>query len=486
MYRGVTSLKRAIVVGSGPNGLSAAIALAKAGVAVTVYEAENMPGGSVRSESFTLPGFLHDAGAAVFPLTIASPFLSTLPLHEHGLEWIEPDVPVAHPLDDGDAIAPLRDLDATVDLLGADGKAWKQLMQPIVKAWPSLLKDALAPLSRWPSHPFAMARFGMHALPPATWLARSRFKTVHARALFAGLAGHANIPLEFAGSAAPALVLAAAAHTTGWPIARGGAQAITAALVSLLRSLGGDVRLGSAIESLLDLPAADAVLLDVSARQFLRLAGTSVGKDDGEAFRSFRPASGVCKVDWALSQPIPWTAELCRRAGTLHLGGTLDEIAASERDAWEGRASATPYVLLSQPSVFDDTRAPAGQHTAWAYCHVPNGSADDFTDRIEAQVERFAPGFRATILARHTRTAPQMEAWNANLLGGDISGGAMTLSQIFRRPALPPYRTPLRGVFLCSASTPPGGGVHGMCGYYAAAVAARHMGISMPALPTAS
>jgi phytoene dehydrogenase-like protein len=476
-------LKRAIVVGSGPNGLSAAIALARAGVAVTVYEAADMPGGSVRTEALTLPGFLHDAGAAVFPLTIASPFLSTLPLREHGLAWIDPDVPVAHPLDSGDAVALLHDLETTADSLGPDGEAWRRLMQPIASAWPALLGDALAPLVRVPSHPFVMARFGMQALAPAARLARSRFKTARARALFAGLAGHANIPLEFAGSAAPALVLAAAAHTTGWPIARGGAQAITAALVSLLRSLGGDVRLGSAVESLRDLPAADAVLLDVSARQFLRLAGASVGEDEGEAFRDFRPASGVCKVDWALSQPIPWTAELCRRAGTLHLGGTLDEIAASERDAWEGRASEKPYVLLSQPSVFDDTRAPAGQHTAWAYCHVPNGSADDFTDRMEAQVERFAPGFRATILARHTRTAPQMEVWNANLLGGDISGGAMTLSQIFRRPTLPPYRTPLRGVFLCSASTPPGGGVHGMCGYHAAVAAARHMGVSMPALP---
>jgi phytoene dehydrogenase-like protein len=444
-----------------------------------------MPGGSVRTEALTLPGFLHDAGAAVFPLTIASPFLSTLPFNEHGLEWIEPDVPVAHPLDDGDAVAQLHDLNATAELLGTDGKAWKELMHPIVSAWPSLLGDALSPLLRWPSHPFAMARFGMHALVPAARVARSRFKTKHAQALFAGLAGHANVPLEFAGSAAPALVLAAAAHTTGWPIARGGAQAITAALVSLLRSLGGDVRPGSAVESLHDLPSADAVLLNVSARQFLRLAGASVTEEDGEAFRSFRSASGVCKVDWALSQPIPWTAELCRRAGTVHLGGTLDEIAASERDAWSGRASEKPYVLLSQPSVFDDTRAPPGQHTAWAYCHVPNGSAEDFTDRIEGQVERFAPGFRATILARHTRTAPQMEAWNPNLLGGDISGGAMTLSQIFRRPTWSPHRTPLRGVFLCSSSTPPGGGVHGMCGYHAAVVAARHMGVSMPALPTA-
>jgi phytoene dehydrogenase-like protein len=471
-------MKRAIVVGSGPNGLSAAIALARAGVPVTVYEAASVAGGSVRSEALTLPGFVHDAGAAVFPLTIASPFLRTLPLHEHGLEWIEPDVPVAHPLDDGDAVAQLHDVDATAELLGRDGAAWRALLQPLIAAWPGLLDDALAPLLRWPSHPVEMAQLGMHALAPASWVARGHFKTERARALFAGLAAHSNVPLNFAASAGPALVLAAAAHTTGWPIARGGSGAITAAMVSLLRSLGGEVLLDASAGALSDLPRADAVLLDIGPEQFLQLAGGDVGEDDAAAFRLQR-SPGVCKVDWALSAPIPWTAELCRRAGTVHGGGTLAEVEASERDAWDGRASERPFVLLSQPSLFDPSRAPGGKHVAWAYCHVPNGSGEDFTGRIEAQVERFAPGFSATILARHVRTAPQMQAWNANLLGGDISGGAMTLEQIVKRPTLRPYRTPLANVFLCSSSTPPGGGVHGMCGFGAARVAAKSMGIEL-------
>jgi phytoene dehydrogenase-like protein len=472
-------VKRAIIVGSGPNGLSAAIALAREGFAVTVYEAADVAGGSVRSESTTLPGFLHDAGAAVFPLTIASPFFRTLPLHEHGLQWIEPDIPVAHPLDGGDAVAQFHDLHETAEFLGRDVGAWISLMRPLVKAWPGLLDDALAPLVRWPSHPFAMAQLAIHALQPASWVARESFKTERARALFAGLAGHANVPLEFAASAGPALILAAAAHTTGWPIAKGGAQSISDALMSYLQSLGGTVIASSIVESLRDLPGADVVLLDVTPKQLLQLSGAEISEADRESYSSFKPASGVCKVDWALSAPIPWSAEVCRRAGTVHLGGTLDEIAASERDAWEGRLSQRPYVLLSQPSLFDETRAPAGKHTAWAYCHVPHGTAEDATALIEAQVERFAPGFRSTILAKHARTAPQMQAWNANLLGGDISGGAMTLAQIVRRPKLPPYRTPLRGVFLCSSSTPPGGGVHGMCGYGAAKAATSYMGIEL-------
>jgi phytoene dehydrogenase-like protein len=448
-------------------------------VSVTVYEAADVAGGSVRSEQTTLPGFVHDAGAAVFPLTIASPFLRTLPLHEHGLRWIEPDVPVAHPLDGGDAVAQFHDLHETAEMLGRDVGAWIALMPPLVKAWPGLLDDALAPLVRWPSHPFAMAQLGVHALAPASWVAKGHFKTERARALFAGLAGHANVPLEFAASAGPALVLATAAHTTGWPIAKGGSQSISKALVSLLQSLGGKVLTGTAVESVRDLPGADVVLLDVTPRQLLQLSGAEIRKADRESYSSFKTASGVCKVDWALSAPIPWAAEVCRRTGTVHLGGTFEEIAASERDAWEGRLCQRPYVLLSQPSLFDATRAPEGMHTAWAYCHVPNGTAEDATELIEAQVERFAPGFQSTILAKHTRTAPQMQAWNANLLGGDISGGAMTLAQIMRRPTLPPYRTPNKGVFLCSSSTPPGGGVHGMCGYGAAKAAAKYMGIDL-------
>ncbi|AFL88006.1 phytoene dehydrogenase-like oxidoreductase [Terriglobus roseus DSM 18391] len=475
-------MKHAVIVGSGPNGLSAGVALARAGVRVTVFEAAETIGGGVRTEALTLPGFLHDAGAAVFPLGIASPFFKTLPLREHGLQWIEPDVPLAHPLDGGDCVGQMHDLDETAALLGQDGDAWRALVKPLMDAWPGFLGDALGPMLRVPRHPLVMARFGLTALQSASFAARTHFKTERARTLFAGLAGHSNVPLHFIASAAPGLVLAGAAHATGWPIARGGAQSITNALGSLLQSLGGVIHINSHVDTLRELPSHDAVLLDVTARQFVRLAGEAISERQREPFERVRQSPGVFKVDWALSAPIPWSATLARRAGTVHLGGSFDEIAASELSAWEGRECERPYILLSQPSLFDSTRAPAGMHTAWAYCHVPNGSAADYTARIEAQVERFAPGFRATILARHTRSAPAMEAWNANLVGGDVSGGAMTLAQIVRRPTLPPYRTPIEGVYLCSSSTPPGGGVHGMCGWSAAAVAAKHMGVALPSL----
>ncbi|SEC62284.1 phytoene desaturase family protein [Terriglobus roseus] len=476
-------MKHAIIVGSGPNGLSAGVALARAGVRVTVLEAAETIGGAVRTEVLTLPGFLHDAGAAVFPLGVASPFLRTLPLQEHGLQWIEPDVPLAHPLPDGDCVGQMHDLNETAALLGTDGDAWRSLMAPLVKAWPGLVSDGLAPLLHVPAHPFLMARFGLTALQSATRAASTHFKTERVRTMFAGLAGHSNVPLHFSASAAPALVLAAAAHATGWPIARGGAQSITDALASLLRSMGGVVHTGSPVETLRDLPKHDAVLLDITSRQFLRIAGDSLSAKQREPYQHVRLSPGVFKLDWALSAPIPWRADLARRAGTVHLGASFDEIASSEVSAWEGHECDRPYVLLSQPSLFDCTRAPAGRHTAWAYCHVPHGSAADYTARIEAQVELVAPGFGATILARHTRAAPAMESWNANLSGGDISGGAMTLSQMFRRPTLPPYGTPVQGVYLCSSATPPGGGVHGMCGWFAAAAAAKHMGISLPSLP---
>ena len=477
----LNNMKRAVIVGSGPNGLSAAVALVRAGVHVTVFEAEDDIGGSTRTQDVTLPGFHHDMGAAVLPLGIASPFFRSLPLDRHGLRWIEPEVPLAHPLEDGRATGLLHSLDATAELLGADGPAWRRLIGPTVQAWPALVGDALSPLMRWPAMPFKMARFGMYALQPASRVS-STFKTQAARTLFAGLAGHSNVPLHFVASAGPALVLGAAAHATGWPIAQGGTQSIPAALVSLLQELGGEVVTGHRVRSLAEIPAVDAVLLDVTPQQLLQIAGDAMSAAERRPFERFRRSPGVCKVDWALSQPIPWTADLCRRAGTIHLGATSDEIVSSELDAWEGRGSDRPYVLIAQPSLFDATRAPAGKHTGWAYCHVPNGTTEDFTARMEAQVERFAPGFASTILARKTHTAPQMEEWNANLLGGDVAGGAMTLGQILRRPTLPPYRTPLRGVFLCSSSTPPGGGVHGMCGYGAAVAAAVHMGIRLPRL----
>ncbi len=475
-------MKRAVVVGSGPNGLSAAVALAQLGVLVTVLEAAETIGGGTRTEEVTLPGFWHDMGSAVYPLGIASPFFRSLPLAEHGQHWAEPEVPCAHPLPGGDAVGLLHSLDETGAMLGADGDAYRRLVESLVAAWPALVGDALSPLLHWPTNPVLLARFGLNALRPAKQLARSLFKTERARTLFAGLAGHSNVPLSFAASSAPALVLAAAAHATGWPIARGGAQTIANALASVLQEAGGEIHTGVRVASLRELPRADAVLLDVSPEQLLQLAGDAIPADKQKPFASFRRSPGICKVDWALSEPIPWTADLCRRAGTVHVGASLDEIAASEQDAWDGRSSERPYLLLAQQSLFDSSRAPAGKHTAWAYCHVPNGTEADYTGRIEAQIERYAPGFAATVLARRTHTAPQMQQWNANLLGGDVSGGAMTLEQMVRRPTLPPYVTPVKGVYLCSSSTPPGGGVHGMCGYLAAAVAAKGMGLRLPSL----
>ncbi len=475
----MTNSKSAVIVGSGPNGLAAAIALARSGVHVTVFEAAPTIGGCLRSEALTLPGCIHDAGAAVFPLAKASPFLRALPLERHGLMWIEPEIPVAHPLDGGNAVAQLHDLDATALLLGNDGEQWKRWMQTFLQSWPSLLQDALAPPLRFPRHPLLMASLGTLALQAAQSIA-SRLKTPHAQALFAGLAAHTNTPLDMAASAGAGFLLAAAAHSTGWPIVHGGSQKLADAMTSYLQELGGEVTTQHRVISLHELPQADAVLLDVTPQQFVVLTADALSHNEAKALMSVRRSPGVFKVDWALSSPIPWTAELPRKAGTVHLGGSFAEIAASERDAWEARVSNKPYVLLAQPSIFDPTRAPAGMHTAWAYCHVPNGSQDDFTEAIETQVERFAPGFRNVILARHIRTATDMEQWNPNLLGGDISGGAMTLKQILLRTQ---YRTPVAGVYLCSSSTAPGGGVHGMCGWHAAAAAAKDMGLPRLRLP---
>ena len=475
-------MKRANVVGSGPNGLSAAIALARVGVRMTVFEGEAVVGGSLRTEAATLPGFHHDIGAAVFPMAVASPFFRSLPLTEHGLDWIEPEIPLAHPLPGGDAVALFHSLDETAAHLRQDGAAYRSLMQPVAAAWHDLVHEVLGPVFHVPRHPLALAGFGLRALQPATHLANATFATERARALIAGLAAHSVVPLDFAATSAVALVLGVTAHVDGWPVARGGSRSIAQALTGVLQSYGGTVETGRWIRSLADLPEADSTLLDVTPEQFLRLAGDAVPPDRRRPYVKFRRGPGICKVDWALSEPIPWQNELCRSAGTVHVGGFMDEIAASERDAFEGRGNDRPFVLLSQPSLFDSSRAPAGKHTAWAYCHVPNNSPEDQTAAIEAQIERFAPGFRDVVLARHTRTAPQMEAWDPNLLGGDVSGGAMDLPQLLRRPKLPPYSTPLPGVYLCSSSTPPAGGVHGMCGALAAEVAALHLGVALPSL----
>lgn len=469
----------AVVVGAGPNGLAAAIRLAQADLRVVVFEANEQAGGGVRSLALTRPGFVHDFGAAVFPLGAGSPFFRHLPLERYGLRWIQPDVPLAHPLDGGRAALLLRSLDETAARLGRDGEAYRRLIAPLVRAWPRLEGEVLQPLLHVPRHPVVLAQFGLRALLPPAWLAAWAFEEAPAKALWAGLAAHAVRPFSAPGASAIGLSLAVLAHRVGWPIPRGGAQALTDALVAHLRTLGGDVVTGRRILQLNALPAARLVLLDVAPRDFLRMAGDRLPAGYRRALDAFQPGPGAFKLDWALDGPIPWTNAAVGRAGTVHLGGTLEEIAASAAAVEAGRPPRNPYVLLAQPSLFDTTRAPAGKHTAWAYGHVPNGSAADLTTAIEDQVERFAPGFRARILDRHVLPPADLEAADANLVGGDVAGGANSLWQLAARPLLhpTPYRTPLAGVYLCSASTPPGGGAHGMCGYHAANAALRdHFG----------
>lgn len=459
--------EQAYVIGSGPNGLTAAIMLAKAGLRTTVFEAQPTIGGGARSATLTLPGFVHDVCSAVHPLAAGSPAFTSFPLAEHGLEWIHPPLPLAHPLDDGSAVVMARSLDETCSRLGADGARYRRAISPLVDRWRELVPMIQAPLLRWPAHPWLLARFGSLALWPAAPLARALFRTEAGRALFGGIAAHSILPLEALGSAAFGWVLGAAGHAVGWPFPRGGAQAITNALASYFQSLGGTIVVNHRIQSLDDLRDASLVLCDVTPRQFVGIAGTRLPASFRRTLERYRYGPGVFKMDWALSVPIPWRAAECARAGTIHLGGSLDEIAASER----GAISPKPFILLTQPSLFDATRAPAGQHTAWAYCHVPHGSTVDMTEAIESQVERFAPGFRGCILARHSMGPAELERHNANLVGGDITGGAQDLWQLVLRPTRMFYRTPLAGVYLCSSSTPPGGAVHGMCGYHAARMA---------------
>jgi phytoene dehydrogenase-like protein len=450
--------RRAIVIGSGPNGLAAAILLARAGLAVTVHEASGQVGGGVRSEELTLPGFVHDVCSGVHPMAACSPCFEMFPLAEHGLEWVHPDAPLAHPLDDGTAVLLERSLDATAAGLGPDGRAWKRVFAPYVEAWPELRHDVLAPL-RMPANAVLMARFGFEGIRSAAGFARSEFRGERARALFAGLAAHSIMPLDRPLSASIGMVMAITGHACGWPFPRGGAQRLSDALAGYLRQLGGEIRTESQVTAL---PDGDVVMCDVTPRQLLEIAADRLPLDFRKRLARFRYGPGVFKVDWALDAPVPWRAPECARAGTVHLGGTLEEIAE-----WEGRFTGRPFVLTAQHTLFDTTRAPAGQHTLWAYCHVPNGSKADMTAAIEEQVERFAPGFRARIIGRHSMGPAELERRNANLVGGDIAGGAINLRQMFLRPTGMMYRTPLANVFFCSASTPPGGGVHGMCGYHA-------------------
>ncbi len=466
----------AVVVGSGPNGLAAAVALAQRGRSVRVVEAAETVGGGTRSAALTLPGFVHDVCSAVHPMAVASPFFKTLPLADHGLEWVHPETPLAHPLDDGTAAVLERGVDATAEALGSDARAYRRLMGPLVAGAAGLFDDLLGPI-RIARHPFLAMRFGLRAVWSARGLANGWFREEPARALIAGLAAHSVLPLDQSPGAAIAMMLGLAGHAAGWPFPRGGAQKIPDALASLLRSLGGEIEIGRRVSSVDDLPPSRTVLLDVTPRQVLALAGHRLPSRYKRALARYRYGPGVFKVDWALAGPIPWRAAGCRRAGTVHVGGTFDEIAAAELAPWRGEHASRPFVLLAQPTPFDPSRAPDGKHTAWGYCHVPNGSAVDMTDPIEAQVERFAPGFRDLILARHTMTTAAMEAYNANYIGGDIGGGVVDWWQLFTRPVarLNPYTTPNPGLFICSASTPPGGGVHGMCGYFAARAALKRL-----------
>ena len=471
----------AVVVGTGPNGLAAAIELARAGLSVRVLEAANTVGGGTRSAELTLPGFAHDVCSAIHPLGVASPFLRSLPLEAHGLEWIEPPAALAHPFDDGTAVLLERSPDAAVESLGEDDARWRRLFAPLARDVDSLLEDTLAPL-HLPAHPLTLARFGLRAVLPATTVARRSFHGVKARGLFSGLAAHSMLPLERPPSAAFGLMLGLLGHTVGWPFPRGGSQAIADGLASYLRSLGGEIETGRSIESLAELGEPRLVLLDLTPRGLLQLAGDRLPERYRRRLERYRYGPGVFKLDWALDGPIPWRAEECGRAATVHLGATLEEIATSEAAPGEGRIAERPYVLLAQQSLFDPTRAPAGKHTAWAYCHVPNGSDVDMTARIENQIERFAPGFRERILSRSALGPADLERYNANYVGGDINGGLADLRQLLTRPVArwSPYSTPLPGVFLCSASTPPGGGVHGMCGYHAARAALRYLRSRQP------
>jgi phytoene dehydrogenase-like protein len=478
-------MTRACVIGSGPNGLAAAIVFAQAGLHVDVYEAESEPGGATRTLPLTLPGFLHDFGSAVHPFAAGSPFFRTLPLAEFGLEWIHGEAPLAHPLDDGTAVVLERDLAETGRALGEDGKAWRKLMQPAAEHWQEFAEDSLGPLLRMPRHPLRMARFGLSALQSAQGFAKSHFSNARTRAVFAGLAGHSCLSFDEPLSATVGWMFGITIHAVGWPIPRGGARAIAQALTGYFKSLGGAVHTSRRIDATAfkEFEAnSELVLFDTAPRQLVAIAGDRLANSYRRALQRFQPGPGAFKIDYALSDPVPWRAQECRRAITVHLGGTFEGIAASEYAVTHGRCSEHPFVLAAQPTLFDPTRSPEGKHVLWAYCHVPNGTEFNATERpqmenrIESQIERFAPGFRDCILARHVSTPATLESMDANLLGGDIAGGALSLRQMLFRPTLRSYATSAPNLYLCSASTPPGGGVHGMCGFHAAQLALRKGG----------
>jgi len=467
--------RKSCVIGAGPNGLAAAIVLAQAGMQVDVLEAQSTPGGAARTLELTLPGFQHDFGSAVYPLGAGSPFFSSLPLSDHGLEWIHSPAALAHPLDDGAAVMLERDLTETQGALAIDGPAWGGLVRPFVEHWSNFAPEILGPLRVVPRHPWLMARFGMVALQSAQSVAR-RFRSPRTRALFAGLAAHSFLSLDEPLSAAFAVLMAVSAHAVGWPIPRGGGQSLTNALCSFLSTLKGRVITSSPVQNLASLADYELFLCDLTPRQLIEVGGQRLSESYRRQLGSYRYGAAAFKVDYALHGPIPWKSSDCLRAATVHLGGSFEEIAASEKAVRGGQHSDRPFVLLTQPSLFDHSRAPAGKHTAWAYCHVPNGSRVNMLDKLESQIERFAPGFRDCVLARRVISPSDLESMDANLVGGDIGGGVVDLRQFLFRPTWRHYATSAKDIYICSASTPPGGGVHGMCGYHAAETALSSLG----------
>lgn len=463
----------AVVVGSGPNGLAAAIVLQQEGLQVLLLEGKDMIGGGMRTMELTLPGFKHDVCSAIHPLAVSAPFFKTLPLEKFGLEFIHPNVLAAHPFLNGNTGVLLASRDETANRLGKDGTRYRNLIQPIVENWEGLTHDFLAPL-KIPKNPIALMGFGLKALQPASFLARS-FSEEKTRGLWAGMAAHGIQPLNNLATSAIALVLMAAGHYGGWPVPKGGSQSLANALAGYFKSLGGKIRTGAMIHSLNQLPKARAVLFDTNPKQLLDIAGNRFSSLYKWQLRRYKYGVGVFKMDFALDGPIPWRSREAREAGTVHLGGTIEEISHSEAIIWKGKYTDNPYMLVAQQSLVDDIRAPEGKHTVWAYCHVPFGSTRDMTEIMENQIEKYAPGFKDLILAKHTMNTQDVEAYNPNYIGGDINAGVQDITQIFTRPALrvSPYKTSAKGIYICSSSTPPGGGVHGMCGYHAAHKALR-------------
>lgn len=462
-----------LVIGAGPNGLAAAIVCAQSGLRVRVYEAEPTIGGAARTAAFTLPGFAHDVGSSIYPLGVASPFFRALPIEAFGVEWVHPCIPLAHPLDGGEAVVVERSIERTALSLGVDASAYARLFTGFARHWESLAEDVLGPI-HLPVNPWQLVRFGSRGVQPLTTLAR-RFRTTRARALLAGMGAHSGQRLDAPLTSAFALLLGTLAHAVGWPVARGGAQSIADAMAACIREYKGEIEVNHRVEALAQLPPAALTICDVAPEHLAVMARDRLPARFIRRLGRFRRSTGAFKVDWALDGPVPWRAEACAQAGTVHVGGSLEEIASSEAAAASGRVTDRPFVILGQPSMIDPSRAPAGRHTIWGYCHVPLGATTDMTEAIERQIERYAPGFRDRILARHVLAPADLMRLNANVVDGDITGGAFTLAQFLTRPTWRAYGTPVNGLYLCSASTPPGAGVHGMCGYWAARTALAHL-----------